>query len=140
MDMKLGDREIEYLLRIYRYTVELDHRRISTNKLAKELSVSPPTVVEALERLAEKGLVDYIKRRGAKLTKLGVEVARELIWRHRVVETFLCENLGMDADLVCHHLSGAEYRIGRVIVKRMYELLGRPSHCPHGAAIPKVWG
>jgi len=136
--MRLGDREIEYILGIYRYTVEQRRERIGTNMLASIMGVSPPTVVEMCDKLAGKGLINYVKRKGICLTKLGIEVAKELIWRHRVVESFLYKNLGLDADVVCNHLSGAEYRIGRDIVERMYEVMGRPSRCPHGELIPKV--
>jgi len=134
--MDLGFREIQYILRIYKYIFEEGLESIGSTKLSRDIGVSPPTTVEALERLEEKGLIRYIKRKGVRLTHKGIETAREFIWRHRVMETYLCKSLGLDVDTVCIGLMGSEYRMDRRIIEKMYEKLGRPIKCPHGNPIP----
>jgi len=136
--VNLSTRDVKYLYLIYRYEVELGSKRITSGGLSKILNVSQPTVVEVLERLNEKGLVEYRKRYGVSLTKYGLRVAREIIWRHRVLESFLSKILKLDPDYVCKVIQGIEHKIDKEIIIRMYEYLDKPSKCPHGGEIPCI--
>lgn len=136
--MNLSSREARYLYLIYRYSVESGLKYISSGVLAREFKVSQPTVVEVLEKLEDKGLIIYKKRRGAILTENGLNIAREIIWRHRVLESFLVKTLNLDPDYICNSIKGIEHVIDKSIIKRMYEYLSKPRKCPHGDEIPCI--
>jgi DtxR family Mn-dependent transcriptional regulator len=93
-----------------------------------------------LKRLRDAGLVDYAPHRGARLSARGRTATMRVLRRHRLVETFLVEVLGLDwsevheeADVLEHHLSD---RLVEAIDRR----LGHPTEDPHGSPIPSVEG
>ncbi|QIN84499.1 MarR family transcriptional regulator [Rubrobacter tropicus] len=67
----------------------------STKEVAERLSVSKASVTNMFARLREMGLVEYERYRGASLTEEGRVEAHGLIRRHRLIETFLLEHLGL---------------------------------------------
>jgi len=86
-----------------------DRGRVRTGAVGDRLGVTPATVTEMFERLAEAGLVDYEKRAGVTPTDRGAAVARELAWRQCVVRSFAETVLGVDMD------AGDGYRFGYVL-------------------------
>jgi|AntRauMinimDraft_4_1070384.scaffolds.fasta_scaffold00139_31 DtxR family Mn-dependent transcriptional regulator len=83
--------------------------RVRTGAVSDRLGVTPATVTEMFERLADAGLVDYEKRAGVTPTDRGAAVARELAWRQCVVRTFAERVLGVDVG------AGDGYRFGYVL-------------------------
>lgn len=86
-----------------------DRERVRTGALSDHLGVTPATVTEMFERLADAGLVDYEKRAGVTPTDRGADVARELAWRQCVVRRFADTVLGVEVD------AGDAYRFGYVL-------------------------
>src|SRR5262245_53182204 len=70
--------------------------RVSPQDIADRLRVRAPSVTGMLKRLAEAGWIGYESGRGAWLTEPGVSEARRVIRRHRLVELFLTQVLGLD--------------------------------------------
>jgi DtxR family Mn-dependent transcriptional regulator len=105
-------------------------------RLAKHMSVSAPTVTEAVQRLTRGG---YVKVGGGKaltLTPKGRSIAEVMARRHRLLERWLTDTLGLnwaDAHEEAHRL---EHAISPRVEERLAELLGMPSTCPHGNPIP----
>ncbi|MGV8176819.1 MAG: metal-dependent transcriptional regulator [Candidatus Bilamarchaeaceae archaeon] len=60
-----------------------------TNDLAKLLGVKSPSVTQMLSKLSSKGLAEYEKYKGARLTRSGLLLARECGRRKEVFEKFL---------------------------------------------------
>jgi DtxR family Mn-dependent transcriptional regulator len=83
--------------------------RVRTGAVSDHLGVTPATVTEMFERLADAGLVDYEKRKGVTPTDRGAAVARELAWRQCVVRSFAETVLGVDVG------AGDGYRFGYVL-------------------------
>ncbi len=94
--VKLSRREEEYLEAML--ILEMEKGRIRVKELAEKLGVKPPTVVEFLEKLARKGLVEYRKHVGVKLTPLGRRLAEEVYKRHQAIKKFLVM-LGVPPDI-----------------------------------------
>ena len=70
------------------------------------------------------------------LTEKGREVAEVMARRHRLLERWLTDSLGMnwtDAHEEAHRL---EHALSPRVEDRLAELLGMPSTCPHGNPIP----
>ncbi len=85
--MEETERIEEYLEMIYR--MELKGERATTVSLSETLKVSPSSVTEMLQKLAEKEYLEYASYKGVKLTKDGREIGRKILERHRLIEEFL---------------------------------------------------
>ena len=108
----------------------------STSALAERHQVARPSVTGMLKRLAADGLVSHERYRGVRLTDTGRAAARQVIRRHRLVETFLVTVLGMPADEVHAEAHRLEHALSDAVVDRLDAWLGRPATDPHGQPIP----
>src|ERR671916_2354352 len=108
----------------------------STKDVAARLSISPAPVTNMFVRLQEMGLVEYERYRGASLTGRGRAEALRLVRRHRLIETFLLENLGYSWEDLHEEAERLEHAVSDVFTERLAELLGHPDRDPHGAPIP----
>ena len=115
---------------------EAEGAAATTSVLAEHLEVARPSVTGMLKRLAADGLVTHRRYRGVRLTARGRRAARRVIRRHRLVETFLVEVLGMSADAVHAEAHRLEHAISDEVVDRLDLWLGRPARDPHGQPIP----
>jgi DtxR family Mn-dependent transcriptional regulator len=124
----------EYLEAIYMLADE--GQTVISARLSKLLRVSPPTVTATLRRLLRDGLVCFGMHKEVLLTAKGKETAEQLMRRHRLVERWLTDVLGMgwaQSDAEAHHL---EHALSPEVEARLNKLLGYPSTCPHGNRIP----
>lgn len=112
----------------------------STSKIASALGVAAASVSNMLARLHDDGLVSYEAYRGATLTPRGEREALRLLRRHRLVETFMIERLGYTWDEVHDEAEAIEHAISDRFTEALAELLGHPSHDPHGDPIPGADG
>jgi DtxR family Mn-dependent transcriptional regulator len=109
---------------------------VRPGKVATWLSVSPPTVSEAMQRLERDGWIDIAHDRSVALTPKGTEVASNLVRHHRILERWLTDVLGLDwasADDEAERLSSA---VSDFLIDRIDASLHRPLTCPHGNPIP----
>jgi DtxR family Mn-dependent transcriptional regulator len=125
----------DYLGAIYDLEGSSGHPVIGA-RLAKHLGVSPPAVTEALQRMLRVGLVRVGPGKEIAFTKKGRALAEVMARRHRLLECWLTNTLGLnwtDAHEEAHRL---EHAISLRVEERLAVLLGRPSTCPHGNPIP----
>ena len=111
-----------------------------TGELAEALSVAPGSVSGMLRRLADAELVEHTAYRGVTLTDTGREEALRVIRRHRILETYLVQVLGLEWDLVHEEAERLEHAASDQLIDRMAEALGNPRFDPHGAPIPTADG
>src|SRR5215470_9155111 len=105
-------------------------------RLAKHMSISAPAVTEAMHRMARGGYVKVGNGKELTLTPKGREIAEVMARRHRLLERWLTDTLGLnwtDAHEEAHRL---EHAISPRVELRLAEMLGMPSTCPHGNPIP----
>lgn len=81
-------------------------RPAKTGELADELGVSPASVTERVNTLADRGLVSYERYEGATLTDEGEDVARELLWKRCLAENLVGDEEEADVEAFGHALSG----------------------------------
>lgn len=129
-----------YLKAIYSIQLESGETLVSTGKIAAALNVTPGTVTSMMKTFADAGLLSYTPYSGVELRENGLEIARRVLRRHRVVELFLVEILGMDWSEVHHDAEVLEHAVSDGIIERMDEMLGRPRFDPHGDPIPTAQG
>lgn len=136
MENQLTEPTQDYLKAIYE--LSRSQQIASTNALADKLRISPASVTGMIQRLASSKppLVNYRKHQGVTLTKAGERAALEVIRHHRLLETYLVENLGYGWDEVHNEAERLEHVISEEFETRIAERLGNPTRDPHGEPIP----
>jgi DtxR family transcriptional regulator, Mn-dependent transcriptional regulator len=114
--------------------------RVSTGQIAARLTLSPGTVTAMLKALADGGLVAYEPYGGVLLTDSGRQLATHVLRRHRLLELFLVEVLGLDWSEVHAEAEQLEHAVSDRLIERMDQMLGSPSVDPHGDPIPTAGG
>src|SRR5271155_5240767 len=109
---------------------------VSTNALAERLGITPGSVSAMLKRLDELGLITHVPYRGVRLTADGRRVALEVIRHHRLLESFLAEELGMPWDRVHDEAEVLEHVLSEELEQLISARLGDPTVDPHGDPIP----
>lgn len=125
----------DYLKAIYRLRRETD-APVTTSALADALDVTPPTASSMLDTLEARELVEREKYQGTTLTREGETVALEVIRHHRLLETYLTEQLGFDWTAVHDEADRLEHHISEELERRVADALGDPDVDPHGDPIP----
>ncbi len=123
-----------YLEAIYYMWSEKESLRSA--RLADWLGVSRPTVTVGLRRMARDGLVRMNGRKEIELTAKGMRTAESIVRRHRIMERWLTDGLGLDWVTADAEAARLEHAVSDVVEQRLYEVLGRPTTCPHGNPIP----
>lgn len=113
---------------------------VSMGQIAGALKVAPGTVTAMVKTLADSGLVAYEPYSGVRLTDSGRQLAAHVLRRHRLVELFLVQVMGMDWSEVHSEAEELEHAVSERLIQRMDEMLGYPSVDPHGDPIPDVHG
>jgi DtxR family Mn-dependent transcriptional regulator len=104
--------------------------------LASALGVVPGTATTMVKALADSGLVRYEPYMGVRLTPAGEKLAALVLRRHRLIEQFLVQVLGMDWTEVHEEAERLEHAVSERLIDRIDEMLGRPAVDPHGDPIP----
>ncbi len=130
----LSESQEDYLKQIL--LLEERHGKAGTKELANRLRVRPASVTEMLGRLAQLGLVEHIRYQGVTLTPSGRRVALEMLRHHRLLETYLVQELGYSWDQVHDEAERLEHVISERFETRIAEAMGHPTHDPHGDPIP----
>lgn len=115
-------------------------RLVPPTEVSRRLSVSRPSVSGMLRRLAEEGLLDYSPGHGVRLTPEGHAATMSVLRRHRLLERFLVEVLGLDWSEVHDEAEVLEHHLSPRIVEAIDRLLGHPREDPHGHLIPDESG
>ena len=115
-------------------------RLVPMGGVATTLGVTPGTATTMVKALAESGLAEYEPYSGVRLTAAGERLAGLVLRRHRLVELFLVQVMGMRWDEVHDEAEQLEHVVSERLIDRIDEMLGRPTHDPHGDPIPNTEG
>jgi DtxR family Mn-dependent transcriptional regulator len=131
-----------YLKAIYQGQSSLEGgaRLVPMGQVASALGVTPGTATTMIKTLAESGLVEYEPYSGVRLTSAGQKLAALVVRRHRLVELFLVQVMGMSWAEVHEDAELLEHVVSDRLIDRIDEMLGRPTHDPHGDPIPNQEG
>jgi DtxR family Mn-dependent transcriptional regulator len=126
----------DYLKAIYELSAR--HGSASTSALAERMGVAPASVTGMIQRLAAAvpPLVAYRKYQGVTLTLTGERQALKVIRSHRLLETYLVQELGYGWDMVHEEACRLEHVISEDFERRIAAALGDPPRDPHGELIP----
>lgn len=129
----------DYVKVIYAFT-EWQSKPITSTALAQRLGVANSSVSEMVRKLKDQGLVDHQPYSAITLTADGIRLAVSMVRRHRLIETFLVEELGYRWDEVHEEAELLEHAVSDLFIERMAVKLGDPVRDPHGDPIPAADG
>jgi DtxR family Mn-dependent transcriptional regulator len=125
--------EEEYLERIY-WLQEAGLPMTAAN-VARAMQLSAPTVHEMIGRLERDGYITRGARKALEFTPEGQEHATGIVRRHRLVERFLTDVLGVPWDDVHEEAERLEHAMSPSLEARMMAAIGDAKTCPHGHPI-----
>ena len=103
--------------------------------IARAMQLSPPTVHEMVGRLVDDGYVERNADKSLGFTESGREHASHIVRRHRMIERFLTDVLGIPWDEVHEEAERIEHAMSPVLEERMRAAIGDATTCPHGHPI-----
>ena len=118
----------EYLETIYKKS--LKDNMAKTTEISKDLDIAPGSVTQMLKKLEEEGYVNYYQYKGVKLTDKGYKIARSIVRKHRLLETFLYEILGINIEDLHEQACAMEHSLSDETKRKICQLLNYPDQCP----------
>ncbi len=103
--------------------------------IARAMQLSAPTVHEMIGRLERDGYITRGTDRALSFTESGREHAEHIVSRHRMIERFLTDVLGIPWDEVHEEAERIEHAMSPVLEERMFAAIGDAQTCPHGHPI-----
>jgi DtxR family transcriptional regulator, Mn-dependent transcriptional regulator len=122
--------EEEYLERIY--WLEEAGLPLTGANLARAMHLSAPTVHEMIGRLERDGYITRNPDKSLVFTENGRKDASAIVRRHRLVERFLTDVLGIPWHEVHEEAERLEHAMSPVLEERMRAAIGDAQTCPHG--------
>ncbi len=114
----------------------LDSNEIRLSRLSGMLGIKAPTAYVIAERLIRKKAVEKDSNNLLRLTGFGINEAKGILFKHRVLETLLVSN-GTGIDEACEECKKFDYLLSPKLADELFESLHRPCTCPHGKKIEK---
>ena len=103
--------------------------------VARAMQLSAPTVHEMVGRLERDGYITRGSDKVIAFTEEGRRHAEEIVRRHRLIERFLTDVLGIPWDEVHEEAERLEHAMSPVLEERMLAAIGDAKTCPHGHPI-----
>ncbi len=110
--------------------------RVTQARLARWFKVSPPATAEVVKRMERMDLITFADDRTIVLSDEGNRRAAEEAIRHRTIERYLVDVLGVPWHLSDEEVRNMEPGVSDVVFERMRAALGGVDRCPHGNPIP----
>ena len=103
--------------------------------IARAMQLSAPTVHEMVGRLERDGYITRDREKTIAFTAAGAERAEGIVRRHRMIERFLTDVLGVPWDEVHAEAERLEHAMSPVLEERMQAAIAGAETCPHGHPI-----
>ena len=103
--------------------------------LARAMQLSAPTVHEMVGRLERDGYITRAADKAISFTDDGREHAEAIVCRHRLIERFLTDVLGIPWDEVHEEAERLEHAMSPSLEEGMLKAIGDAKTCPHGHPI-----
>jgi DtxR family Mn-dependent transcriptional regulator len=131
--LELSAAEQEYLESLF-WLYEAGFPMTGAN-LARAMQLSPPTVHEMLRRLEKSGWITRPTSRSIEFTASGRSHAESLVGRHRMIERFLTDVVGVPWDDVHEEAEKLEHAMTPRFEAYVRSAVGDAPTCPHGHPI-----
>lgn len=105
--------------------------------IADRLGLSKSTVSERVKELTTAGLTYSEPYSAISLTNAGKKLAKQLTFKHRLIEVFLHDTLQVPKEHVHTEAEKLEHAFSDEVIARLDAFLNHPTHDPHGSPITK---
>jgi DtxR family transcriptional regulator, Mn-dependent transcriptional regulator len=126
----------DYLACIWDLTQRSGTDVVKTTALAAKLKLSPASVTEMTQKLAADGYLNYERYKGVTLTPKGKKLAERIKRKHRLLERFFCDVIGLRRDQSHDEAMKLEHTVSDESVEKLNQILNYPKVCPDGDPIP----
>jgi DtxR family Mn-dependent transcriptional regulator len=126
--MKLTSKEEDYLETIYRLSCGSD--TVGISDVARARGVTLPTVISAVSRLKENGLVKQRHYGKIFLSETGETLAKEIFRIHQAIKSFLSEVLQLPANLSEAEACKLEHAVSNETINRLVAFMETFHNCP----------
>lgn len=131
----LSESTEQYLKVIYNLTERGGTAK--TTEIADAMHVAPASVTEMIRKLAREGYVAHEPYKGVVLRPKGRKAARRMARKHRLLERFLSDFMGVTEDATHDQACRMEHALTDDAEHRLCKMMHRPTECPHGSQIPR---
>lgn len=138
-DLPLSASHQNYLKTIWTLS-EWSQAPVTPSEIAQRAGVKISSASDAIKRLKSQGLVVHTPYGAVSLTETGKAVAVQVVRRHRLLETYLVQELGYTWDQVHEEADSLEHYVSDFLIDRIEAKLGYPTADPHGDPIPNSSG
>ncbi|MEA2089506.1 MAG: metal-dependent transcriptional regulator [Thermoproteota archaeon] len=129
MSQELTENEGRYVKVIYRRQVE-ERKKVRTTEMANIFGVRPATVTETLQKLAQKNILRHDPYHGVELTGDGLLKAKQLLRKHRLLETLFVNHLNYGVQEACEEACRLDHHASRDLINQICRTYGHPKLCP----------
>lgn len=124
----------EYLEVIYYLSAR--NERVIGARLAEWMHVTAPTVTNIVQRMEDQGYIVRDGRGDIRFTDEGFALAEAMVKRHRVLERFLVDVMGIPWHKIHEEAVRLEHNLSPLMEERIAGLVEQSTTCPHGNPIP----
>ena len=97
----------EYMEQIY--LLDKEGKKVRVTDVARELGISKPSVNRAINSLADMGYVEHNNYGDIELTKKGKDIAKHIYSKHKALEVFLVETVGISEEKASKEAKNASH-------------------------------
>ncbi len=126
----------DYITAIYR--IEAKNGVVRSKDLVGYLGIGKSSVSEMISKLVGMGLVEHGRYSALNLTKCGMNEAKKVVFKHRVIELFLTKMLKREKNSVHDEAHRLEHAFSDESVEKIYRILRQPRIGVHGEEIPRI--
>ena len=138
--MESISRTAEDYLKVIWAAGEWEGDAATVRELANRFGTTRASASSTVKRLAGQGLLMHEPYGPILLTPYGKQLALKMVRRHRLLETYLVDQLGYTWDEVHDEAENLEHAASDLMIDRIDDLLGNPKVDPHGDPIPARTG
>src|SRR2546428_12140837 len=113
------------------YYMWSENEPLRSARLADWLGVSRPTVAVGLRRMTRDGLVRMNGRKEIELTAAGMSAAESIVRRHRIMERWLTDGLGLDWVTADAEAARLEHAVSDIVERRLDRVVRPAGPRPH---------
>jgi len=127
----------DYLRAIYYFQEQ--GKSVRSVDIAKYLEISKASVSEMLKKLIKGKYIKMAPYSEITFTAKGLQEAKKLTYKHRVIEVFLKDILHCPLKNIHQGAHELEHAFSDSNIKKLAKFLNNPQYCPDGKKIPKIY-
>lgn len=123
----------DYLKAIW--IINLDKKVVRVKDIVEKLGVKASSVVEAMNNLKDKDLVNQEKYGYIELTSEGARLAKDIYKKHKSLYRFIRSVLGVDINTAEEDACRIEHYVSKETLDRIIKFIEFIDNCPEGKPV-----